>query len=180
MESGKSQYSYIVITGAESTGKTELAKDLADELQCIWVPEFSREYVEKLDHPYTYSDVEHIARKQMNDFQTIPQNSDKLVIFDTGLIITKVWFDVVFNKCPLWFEKAIPEMPKVLHLLCDTDLPWVPDKVRENGGEMRVKLSQRYQDEMNKYQIPYRIVSGIDRDRLLNALQYLNCFGSAQ
>ena len=55
----------IVITGPESTGKTELAKDLAEKLGAVWIPEYARTYVENLDHPSDYDDVIHIARHQI-------------------------------------------------------------------------------------------------------------------
>jgi len=173
MERKKGGVNFIVITGPESTGKTQLAEQLAAHLKCKCVPELSREYIEKLDRPYTYNDVEAIARKQIDQFNKIPQESDEMVIFDTGLIITKVWFDVVYGKCPDWLIQAIANLPKALHLLCDTDLPWEPDSVRENGGEMRLKLTILYKAELEKFGFPYALVSGFNNDRLLNALQIL-------
>ncbi len=56
----------ITIVGAESSGKTVLAKQLADALSCVWVPEFAREYLEKLGRPYEIEDLEEIARGQWN------------------------------------------------------------------------------------------------------------------
>ena len=52
----------VTIVGAESSGKTVLAKHLAAALSCEWVPEFAREYLEKLDRPYEFEDLEAIAR----------------------------------------------------------------------------------------------------------------------
>ena len=40
--------------------KTELSEFLAKEFGTISVPEFAREYIEKLKIPYTYEDVEYI------------------------------------------------------------------------------------------------------------------------
>lgn len=51
----------IVVTGSESTGKTALAKFLAEKTNNIWVPEYAREYVEHLNRPYQYEDVMQIA-----------------------------------------------------------------------------------------------------------------------
>ncbi len=167
---------FIVITGPESTGKTELAKQLATHLKCSWVPELSRNYIANLNRPYKYSDVEDIAKMQIAQLNEAIQNSSKLVIFDTGLIITKVWFDVVYKKCPKWLVSAIDKMPKALHLLCDTDIPWVADSVRENGGKMRQKLSSIYINEFEKFGLPYVLVSGTGKLRLANSLKILNDF----
>lgn len=163
----------IIVTGAESTGKTQLANELSSKLKCNCIAELSREFIENLDRSYTYSDVEKIARIQIQQIKENIENSSKLVIFDTGLIITKVWFDIVYNKCPQWLVAAISDMPKVFHLLCDTDIPWVADSVRENGGLMRNKLTLIYKKELDLFGFPYEIVSGINENRLINSLQIL-------
>lgn len=47
----------IVILGPESTGKSTLAQALASFFGCPWVPEFARQYIDKLDQPYEYQDL---------------------------------------------------------------------------------------------------------------------------
>jgi len=164
---------FIVVTGAESTGKTHLAKQLAEQIDCQWVPEFSRAYIESLNRKYTITDVKNIAKKQIEQFSNISIYNSKLVIFDTGLIITKVWFEVVYNHCPDWLIGALEKTPKVLHLLCSTDLPWEPDPVRENGGAMREKLTQMYINELTTFGFPYELISGLGDDRMENAIKIL-------
>lgn len=173
MESFTAKTKIIVVTGAESTGKTALAMNLAKHYKIDWVPELAREYVEKLNRPYAYEDVEQIAQKQIKQFEYHIKQNSKYVIFDTGLIITKVWFDVVYDKHPKWLITAIEEMPKFVHLLCNIDLPWQPDPVRENGGEMRKKLHEMYKEQLSIYDIPYRLISGIGEQRFQNAKKAL-------
>ena len=55
----------VAITGPESTGKSSLAKVLAEHYNTLWVPEYSREYIDNLDRDYTYEDVEKIAVSQI-------------------------------------------------------------------------------------------------------------------
>lgn len=171
---------FIVVTGSESTGKTQLAEQLAQHLNCDWIPELSRNYIQNLGRPYAYADVEAIALQQIEQFKVVQKSSSKMVVFDTGLIITKVWFDVVYGNCPQWLIQYITQLPKALHLLCDTDLAWVPDTVRENGGEMREKLSRMYIHELEKFGFPYALVSGIGNDRLKNAIKIIEGFGINQ
>ena len=64
-----------------------------------------------------------------------------------------------------------------LFLVCDTDLPWVPDKVRENGGEKRDFLQSRYIEAIKNYGFKFEIVNGIDTARYQNALHYLEQSG---
>lgn len=167
---------FVIVTGPESTGKTELAKALAVEMQCLWVPELSRQYIEQLTHHYTKFDVETIARLQIEQFNKAISTPLEFTIFDTGLIITKVWFDVVYRDCPYWLIQAIQKLPKALHLICATDIPWVPDGIRENGGEKRETLLKRYINEIEFFHFPYFIVNGMGDERTTNALKGLAKF----
>ncbi len=155
----------IVATGAESTGKTELCRFLAQTLDIPWVPELARGYVEQLGRPYSYDDVVEIARLQIAEFERAIAAGHSAVLFDTDLIITKVWFDVVYGRCPDWIPEAIRSHPATLHLLCLPDIPWVPDPVRENGGPMREKLSAIYRYELETFGLPYAEVCGNGDER---------------
>ena len=89
----------IVISGPESTGKSALTQALAEKFQTRWIPEYAREYVQSLNHPYQYQDVVRIARHQIGQEETIAEDvlPGNILFFDTWLIITKVWFDLVFG-----------------------------------------------------------------------------------
>jgi nicotinamide riboside kinase len=165
----------IVITGAESTGKSTLTETLATHFQAKWIPEFSRSYIEKLDRDYTYSDIETIARHQIAEEQNIDTKTP-LVFFDTWLIITKVWFEFVYGKSPGWLHDFILQSNIGLFLVCDIDIPWVPDPVRENGGENRKILQDIYIDQIKSYGFNYQVVSGIGEERVKKAFNCVNRF----
>jgi len=55
----------ISITGPESTGKSALAKELAAHFNTVWVPEYAREYLEKLGRRYEFEDIAIIAKGQL-------------------------------------------------------------------------------------------------------------------
>ena len=81
----------IAILGPESTGKSELAKALATYYKGEWVPEYAREYVEKLGRKYNYDDVCHIAATQLKEIDLFENKTQSdFVFFDTELIITKI------------------------------------------------------------------------------------------
>ncbi len=171
----------IVITGPESTGKTELAKALAESFGAVWVPEYAREYVENLDRPYGYDDVVKIARYQIKQEVVFANQAVQgLLFFDTWLIITKVWFDIVFGNCPEWISHHIRSSKIDLFLVCDTDLPWVADPVRENGGEKREQLLYHYCDEIRAFGFSYELINGIGPIRTENALKALSRHGLNQ
>ena len=164
----------IVITGAESTGKSTLTEALANYFNVPFIPEIAREYVESLNEKYNYHDVENIARKQVEQLNQLKNTNHPFIFVDTWLIITKIWFEVVFNKTPDWFASEIQHTKINLFLVCDTDLPWVSDPVRENGGEQRIILHNKYIENIRKYNYKYKVVSGNGEDRIKNALRHLN------
>ncbi len=163
----------VVLIGSESTGKTELSEFLAKEFETISVPEFAREYIEKLKIPYTYEDVDYIAQQQVSLESEYLLNANKILFYDTYLIITKIWFEIVYKKVPEWIDERIKNCNIDLFLLCNNDIEWIPDSVRENGGEMRDKLFEIYKTELNNYGFNYRIVKGEGDDRLNCALNYI-------
>ena len=59
----------VGIIGPESTGKTTLARYLAERYHGVLVPEYAREYVEQLGRHYTREDVETIARHQIEQLK---------------------------------------------------------------------------------------------------------------
>ncbi|HAH25128.1 MAG TPA: ATPase [Prolixibacteraceae bacterium] len=164
----------IAVTGPESTGKTTLAHQLADRYKGQYIPEFAREYVEKLPLHYTYADVEAIAKIQVQQYQATTTDTGQLFIFDTWLIITKVWFNWVFGKTPNWLEDEILNCPIDLFLLCLPDLPWEPDPVRENGGENRLKLFDLYKNELQHYGFNFVEIGGIGEARLHAGIDAMN------
>lgn len=164
----------IVVTGPESTGKTNIADFLAAELNAVWIPEYARYYVSSLKNKYDYSDIERIAQKQIEDYHHYTKAGPGIVIFDTWLIITKIWFDEVYRKHPAWLEQAINDLPVDLYLLCATDIPWQPDSVRENGGAARNHLFQLYYKEIEKLRVPLVVVRGQGETRKQNALSAVN------
>lgn len=169
----KKQTKTVIITGAESTGKSTLTQLLAAHYNVPLYAEFARNYVEQLNRPYNYDDVEIIARKQVEQVKTAREMAYPVIFVDTWLIITKVWFEVVFQNVPEWLENEIKTTPIDLFLICDTNLPWIPDPVRENGGERRELLQTKYIDYIKNYNFTYQIINGENQTRFKNALHYV-------
>lgn len=162
----------IALTGPESVGKSTLAINLAEHFKGIVVTEFARDYIENLHRKYTYIDVETIARKQVDQYIQISEKfsaTNQYAFFDTFLIITKVWFNVVYNRYPNWLENAIHKYQMDLYLLCYPDLPWIADGVRENE-DLRTQLFETYKQELDNYGFNYQIIKGVGPLRMQNAV----------
>ena len=164
----------IVISGPESSGKTELAIFLSKQLSSVLIPEYAREYVEKLERPYQIDDVEHIARVQWEQYQENAKKDHPYLIMDTFLVITKIWFKEVFGIVPEWIDRCLEEAEIDLCLLCFPDLEWVKDPVRENPGERRKELFDLYHSEITRLGIACEVIRGMGENRFANALSAIN------
>ena len=160
----------IAILGPESTGKSTLAQTLAEHFKAPWVPEYAREYVEKLTRPYTFDDVCNIALTQIEQEAHYEQNpTENFVFFDTDLIITKVWLEYKFGVVPGFITDWMNTHGFDLYLLCAADLPWQFDPVREHGDD-RDYFFEWYKREIELTGKPYFIVNGIDNQRIQSAI----------
>jgi NadR type nicotinamide-nucleotide adenylyltransferase len=167
----------IVITGPESTGKSTLAEQLSKYFGEGLITEFARDYVSNLNRPYNYSDLVLIAQKQIEELDIYKAKvKDGIVFLDTYLIITKVWFEVVYKAAPEWITEKLLQSEIDLFLLCEPDLPWEQDGVRENGGEMRNRLFNEYEKNLIKYKLAYGKVSGTGRERTDCAIKHIESF----
>lgn len=166
----------VAILGPESTGKTALAKSLAEYFNAPWVPEHAREYVEKLIVPYTYADVCNIALMQIEQekyYEEHPELSDSYVFFDTDLIITSVWFEYKYGAVPDFVPERIKTGFFDFYLLCEPDLPWQYDPVREHGDD-REFFFNWYKSEIEQTGKPYVIINGVGTQRVQNAIGAIN------
>ena len=157
----------VAIIGPESTGKTTLAQELAQQFKGTYVPEYAREYIErKRTREVTFDELCEIAKYQIEQLDSIVnqssnrQSSNRQYFFDTELIVTKVWFDYAFGHVPEWLNEAILRYPMDLYLLTAPDIAWQPDPARYNGSDaIRQELFDRYETEIQALNIPYYIIT---------------------
>lgn len=164
----------IIITGPESSGKSTLVNQLKHELNATVYNEYARDYIQNLNRNYTFQDIEHIAKQQISELKEAEKAKTEYVLFDTSLAITKVWFEVVYKKTPFWFEEEISNFSADLILLLKPDLPWIEDKVRENGSsESRILLFNRYKEIYSELNCLIKIIEGKEHFRTKMAIDYI-------
>lgn len=167
----------IIVTGPESTGKTTIAKALAEEYIGVYVPEFARDYIQQLDRKYTYEDIVWIALKQKEQYMFFLENNHAgPMVLDTFLIITKIWMIWNSGKYEAWIDGVLENTRNVLYLLCAPDIDWVADSVRENGGEARERLFHLYRNELEQFKLNYSIITGAGTQRYDAASDILKKF----
>ena len=165
----------IAITGPESTGKSVLAEQLASHFHTSWVPEYARAYLEKLEKPYVEHDLLMIAKGQLEREETQTNLAEKYLFCDTELLVIKIWSEVKYNHCDPWIMEAIETHRYDLYLLCDIDLPWQYDPLREHPHK-RQYLYDLYYNELKSRQFPFAVIRGSGPDRLSNALKTIDNF----
>lgn len=150
----------VGVIGPESSGKSTLARYLSKRYNGILVPEYARDYVErKGTTEVTWEELCEIAKHQIEEMEQLERVGEGFVFFDTELIVTKVWFDYAFGRVPEWFAEAVRRFPMDVYLLCQPDIPWIPDPARTNGTDaIRRELFDRYEAEIQALNIPYYII----------------------
>lgn len=167
----------VVVVGPESTGKSTLCEQLASHYNTSWVPEYAREYLLTHGVKYSYDDLLIIAQQQVSleDQYTATLNANgqsKLLFVDTDLYVMKVWCEYVFGKCHTWILDQIVLRQYQHYLLCDTDLPWVKDELREYPDlESRRELYHIYKDIMLNQPVRWTNISGNYEQRMGKAVK---------
>ncbi len=97
--------------------------------------------------------------------------NDQLLFIDTDMYVMKVWCEFVFEKCHHWILNRIAERKYDLYLLCNIDLPWVKDELREYPDlESRRVLYHYYKDVMVNQHVPWVDIKGDYDERLQKAI----------
>lgn len=163
----------IVVIGPESTGKSTLSQQLAAHFDTVWCPEYAREYLATHGREYNYETLLTIARGQIAlEDQTALSARRNLLFIDTDLYVMKVWSEFVFGRCDPWILTQIARRSYDLYLLCNIDLPWAPDELREYPDpEPRRRLYKIYRDLLIHQNTPWAEISGKYEERLGTAVE---------
>jgi NadR type nicotinamide-nucleotide adenylyltransferase len=164
----------IVIIGAESTGKTVLCEQLAKHYNTVYVPEYARTYFNEHDiNNYDTSDLEIIAKNQLDLEKELSKKATNYLFCDTSLITVKIWSTHKFNKVPAFITQSIKPTDYDLYLVSNNDVEWIEDPQRRNEG-LRDHLFKWNIHELQKLSVDYQIITGTGEERLNSTIALID------
>jgi len=162
----------MAIIGAECTGKTTLARALAEHFQTVWVPEVARAYLLARGGACTPDDLLIIAREQAGQEEALARKANRLLICDTDLMTTRLWHERYFGPCPPEIQRLAGERRAHLYLLSAPDVPWVADGLRDSP-HYRQWFHERFQGELSARGLPHSVLTGSLQQRLAAAISHV-------
>ena len=162
----------IAFTGPESTGKTSLSMLVAETFDGVYMPEYSRSFLEKTNGFYEEQDLVTIALGQSEALQNVLITGNHLLVSDTDMTVMKVWSQFKYGRVSPVIEHLYQEESFDHLFLCDTDIPWEEDPLREHP-ESREELFTLYLEMIQTKTKNFTIVKGSLEERLNQVRQVL-------
>jgi len=173
---GGSEIIKVALFGPESTGKTTLAKQLADHFKTAWVPEFARDYLQEKWNTTAQicdeNDMLPIAFGQIQLENEKLSIANEFLFCDTNLMVTKVFSEVYYNYCDPSLDKAAKKHEYDLFFLTDIDVAWEKDDLRDKP-EGREAVFEAFKQALIDNNKPFIVLSGDKQERLNEAIAIL-------
>lgn len=163
----------IVVVGPECTGKSTLSSLLAKYYDTVWVPEYARQYIERLNRPYEEKDLLEIAKGQIDAEDRLSKDANKLIICDTDLSVIKIWSEHKYGNCCQEILTHYYNREYDLYLLTNVDLPWEEDPQRENP-QFRQYFYDLFKSELQQRNVNFVEISGGHYSRQKKAIQAID------
>lgn len=159
----------VSVLGPESTGKTTLAKNLAERYLTTWCPEYLREFCETLGRMPVPTDQREIVRGQLAGEEEAAAGARRVLFCDTDPMMTGVYALFYFDECPDWLLDVSRERRYDLTLLLSPKgIPWVSDPLRD-APHARDDLFDRCRAFLARTRRRYIVIDGPFETRLEQA-----------
>ena len=166
----------IAILGAESTGKSQLAGELASALRSqgktvSLVGEYLREWCGIHGRTPRVDEQALIAHEQVRRVEEAARAMARsIIIADTTALMTAVYSELLFNDASLHAFAAAHQRSYDLTLVTGLDLHWVADGVQRDGPHTREAADSLLRAALGRVALGYQVVYGSGTARLANAL----------
>ncbi|RZS32971.1 AAA family ATPase [Corticibacter populi] len=167
----------VALVGAESTGKTTLAWQLAEHFGGLWVPEYLREFCDAHGRTPARNEQAHILQSQAAREDAARQRAQAQglhwVFCDAPPLMTAVYSELVFGDTSLYAAARHRHRRYALTLLLENDLPWQADGLQRDGPQVREPVLALLERQLRGAIIADTLVriGGQGAHRLRNAVQ---------
>jgi NadR type nicotinamide-nucleotide adenylyltransferase len=174
----------ICVLGAESTGTTTLARDLARHYATAWVPEYGRLYAEgKLAGDFTAAwrteEFVTIARAQCELEDSLAEVAKDLIICDTDAFATSVWHERYLGSRSTAVEQIAAGRSYELYVLTGDEIPFEQDGTRD-GEHIRHAMHRRFVERLVEDGKRHVVVTGDRERRLADAIRAIDGAAASQ
>jgi len=165
----------VALVGAESTGKTSLARALAETFsnegrRVAIVPEYLREFCDAHGRTPRQDEQAQIAAEQTRRIAEAARTHD-LVIADTSALMIAVYSELVFADTSLYASAEAAHRDACgLTLLTALDLPWQADGLQRDGPHVRAPVDALVRAALARAGAAYSVVFGHGDARLQAAI----------
>jgi nicotinamide riboside kinase len=165
----------ITLLGAESTGKTTLARRLAERLRgdgcrVALVEEALRDFCVREERTPRADEQAAIADAQSRRIDEAARSHD-WVVADTSALMVAVYSQLLFNDSSLIAPALATQRGYRATLLTALDLAWVADGHIRDGAHVRQPVDALLRTALQRGGIAFSIVAGSGEQRLANALR---------
>jgi nicotinamide riboside kinase len=167
--------SVIALLGAESTGKTTLARELHSSLQAqghhvALVEEALREFCLRLGRTPRRDEQAGIAHEQSRRIADAA-STHELVVADTTSMMVAVYSRLLFDDASLLPGAVVEQAKHRVTLLMALDLPWVADAGIRDGAHVREPVDAMLRTALHGGGVAYSVIGGAGELRLAHALR---------
>jgi NadR type nicotinamide-nucleotide adenylyltransferase len=168
----------VCILGGESSGKSTLAKALAEHFETVHVPEYGRELWGAKNGGLVFEDMLHIAQTQIARENQACLEATRFVFCDTSPLTTAFYSQHMFKRIESELER-LAERPYDLVALCAADFGFVQDGTRQDAT-FREHQNKWYVEELTRRGIPFLSVTGSLAGRVVQVVEQLHKMSESQ
>jgi NadR type nicotinamide-nucleotide adenylyltransferase len=158
----------VCFLGAPSTGKTTLARTLAERHSTVWMPEYGAAFwlEHNVDRRITLEQFEQIAPEHNRREDALTLQANRYLFCDTSPITTYVFAKDYHGAAgPVLTRHALEAEKRYdLFFLCDTDIPY-DDTWDRSGEQKRDWFQNQIIGDLAERRIPFFRVSGTIEER---------------
>ena len=164
----------VVFVGTESTGKSTLARRMAEELQTLWTHEYGRE-LWVAQGGGTFHDHLLMARRQYAREQAALRHSRRFLFCDTNAWTTLQWSLMTYDAADARLYNLVEKTKdEYIWILCAADFGWVDDGIRELRGAQALDFQKTQIRDLKKRGIKFHTVDGPIEHRVKQVKTILN------